>query len=46
MHGVGSGTFSANSDLQPDRCRQLSAIGGFSSKGVVKLWAGPKNSSI
>jgi len=36
MNGVGSGTFSANSDLQPDRCRQLSATGGFSSKGVVK----------
>jgi len=36
MNGVGSGTFSANGGLQPDRCRQLSATGGFSSKGVVK----------
>lgn len=36
MRGVGSGTFSANSDLQPDRFRMLSAIGGFSSKPVVK----------
>ena len=36
MHGVRSDTFSANSDLQPDRRFQISAIGGFSSKSVVK----------
>ncbi len=36
MHGVRSETFSANSDLQPVRRFQLSAIGGFSSKTVVK----------
>jgi hypothetical protein len=35
MCGVRSDTFSANSDLQPDRRFQISALGGFSSKSVV-----------
>jgi hypothetical protein len=36
MHGVRSETFSVGIDIQTDRRSQISAIGGFSSKGVLK----------
>ena len=36
MHGVRSETFSVGIDIQTDRRSQISAIGGFSSKGFLK----------
>ena len=36
MRGVRSETFSVGIDIQTDRRSQISAIGGFSSKGVFK----------